>query len=293
MSWKSVLRVLVSLSIAFQPGLDREGFWHYLCYDIFGGPRVLNAFLVPLTTFVLMVILIGGCYLCYWLEIPYLERNRAYPPGVPWPWKDPNPVVRANYSQIEWGAFKRVCLTFGTLLPASVVFQLCVGPNLSTVLPEEIPSRIVVAFQLYAVMVLNGLFFYLEHRLFHIKWLYRFHKIHHEFKSPTILSAYNFHWIELIPTTLGVLFLYWLLGMHLYAQVIHLITAQLSLAISEHSGYDIEFWLLPFDDGVDSATHDVHHRTSVNHNFGSNLNLWDHLCGTYMAPHTSSHRKIS
>src|SRR5579883_1507158 len=100
-SWKSILRVLFSLSIVFQPGLDRELFWRYLCYDVFGSPRALNALLIPLTTLVLMVILIGGCYLCYSLEIPYLEKHRAYPPGIPWPWKDPNPVVRADYAETE------------------------------------------------------------------------------------------------------------------------------------------------------------------------------------------------
>ncbi len=30
----------------------------------------------------------------YWLEIPIMEKYRAYPPANGWPWKSPNPEVR-------------------------------------------------------------------------------------------------------------------------------------------------------------------------------------------------------
>lgn len=283
-STKSVLRVLVSLTLVCQPGLPREEFWKWLCYGVFSSPASVGIWLLPITSTLTTAVLVGGCYLLYWLELPWFEKRRAYPPGTPWPWKDPDPKVRADYRKLEWSAVRRLFTALVILLPTAVVFTAWSDPKLPLLLPEMIPSRLVVALQLYAMIMCNSIYSYWVHRAFHTRLLYPYHKIHHEFKSPTILAAYNVHILEVTSATIGFGLFFHLLGLHLYTQIIFVLIAQTSLSVGDHSGYDIEIWQLPVDGKVDSGNHDIHHRTSVNHNFGGDVMWWDMLFGTYMKP---------
>ena len=53
-------------------------------------------------------------------------------------------------------------------------------------------------FELLCFSYLIDIFFYLFHRLFHTKLLYKYHKIHHQIKKPIGISAFYFHPIDFI-----------------------------------------------------------------------------------------------
>ena len=42
----------------------------------------------------------------------------------------------------------------------------------------------------------NEIYFYMAHRFFHTKYLYKYHADHHYSNMPTPFSAYSFHWTE-------------------------------------------------------------------------------------------------
>lgn len=47
------------------------------------------------------------------------------------------------------------------------------------------------------------IWFYLSHRMLHTRWLWRFHKIHHEFVEPTWKETYHGHWFESVFQSMG------------------------------------------------------------------------------------------
>lgn len=71
--------------------------------------------------------------------------------------------------------------------------------------------------------------FYWGHRALHHRWLYRFHKMHHEFKDTSIITSYYVHPVEILLTAIipaatpAALF-----NMHYYTWIMWLISTTLS-----------------------------------------------------------------
>jgi len=133
----------------------------------------------------------------------------------------------------------------------------------------------------------NDVGFYLTHRLFHHKLLYKhFHKQHHEFSGTIGFAAEYANPVEVIvsnqiPTVGGVLFF----GAHPLCVWVW-IALRLQQTYEAHSGYCFEghildkLWILHSD----SAAHHDHHHTANQGNFGGGWTDW--LFGTmdhYMA----------
>jgi len=130
-------------------------------------------------------------------------------------------------------------------------------------------------------MFLEAIGFYLFHRIGH-EYLYRIHKLHHEFVVPTLLATSYFHPVDLImgaliPLSIGPK----LLGtnMHFLTNLIWGIW-RLNEAYEGHSNYNIPwspFRIPPFS--ASSEYHSFHHTNNVG-NYGSTLLIEDTLTGT-------------
>ncbi|XP_052870423.1 fatty acid hydroxylase domain-containing protein 2-like [Anopheles cruzii] len=114
--------------------------------------------------------------------------------------------------------------------------------------------------------------FYYTHRLFHTSYFYqRFHKKHHEWRSPVALSAMYAHPFELVlsdllPVYLGPA----IMKCHLFTMVIWM-TFVMWDTLGDHSGYHLPFL-------GSSESHDYHHLT-FNQCYG-NFGWCDRLHGT-------------
>ncbi|ELT89490.1 hypothetical protein CAPTEDRAFT_172660 [Capitella teleta] len=135
-----------------------------------------------------------------------------------------------------------------------------------------LPSFHCLLFHISLCILVEEVFFYYGHRLFHTPMLYkRIHKMHHEWTAPIGITALYAHPVEhvlcnLLPPVLGPIFL----GSHIAAAWIWFALALISTTVS-HSGYHLP--LLPSPEA-----HDFHHAKFVN-NFGV-LGVLDHLHGT-------------
>lgn len=119
------------------------------------------------------------------------------------------------------------------------------------------------------VIVEEILFFY-SHWAFHSPFLYsKFHKIHHQFKSPIALAATYAHPLEVflsnaLPLATGPL----LLKSHFYTTLLWFVVAIIGTQY-HHCGYKFllwpEYWRQP-------KFHDFHH-----YSFNSNFGLLGHL----------------
>ncbi|WP_373540899.1 sterol desaturase family protein [Chamaesiphon sp.] len=136
-----------------------------------------------------------------------------------------------------------------------------------------------------AFLVLD-LYMYCWHRLMHIVPLaWRFHRVHHTDRTMNVSTAYRFHAIEIISSSMPKLALIWWLGIASnwvlgYELVFTLIVAlhhsnlRLPAAIDRLLAFVI---LTP-------NYHRIHHSQIVaetNSNYSSVLSWWDRLFGTY------------
>eukprot|EP01080_Neovahlkampfia_damariscottae_P003256 gene3256-5699_t len=142
----------------------------------------------------------------------------------------------------------------------------------SILLPLPTLGRFVV--DIFICMILDDLFFYIGHRLFHTKFLYKqFHSKHHEARYTVSIASEFFHPVEYI---IGIVLPVFLPPLILKS---HMITYLSFLAIKlyettfAHCGYDFG----PF---FPNAREHSYHHSHFENCYGSFFNIWDRLLGT-------------
>jgi methylsterol monooxygenase/4-alpha-methyl-delta7-sterol-4alpha-methyl oxidase len=148
------------------------------------------------------------------------------------------------------------------------------------------------AWQFLMCFLLEDTIFYWTHRMLHHRSIYKYvHKLHHEYRRPSVLSSEYTHPLEfvtgnVIATMAGALLCcHYKLGggMHEYT-----LTLWLAYRIFEtadgHCGFALPIPLFPLIPFIPShpgvKPHDYHHSHNVG-NYGSQLNFWDTVCNTY------------
>jgi Delta7-sterol 5-desaturase len=168
----------------------------------------------------------------------------------------------------------------GSALSALVVYLLHRG----TIALDAGPTSVIsILLQCALYFLVLDAYQYVIHRLMHTRLLFRHvHAVHHRSRTPSALSAYSFHPVEVF--ALGVYFplALSLHTFHLYSVAIFGL-GQFFMNTIPHCGYEIApaswykrswtMWLLT------PIFHDVHHQTSA-YNFGACTTLWDRLFGT-------------
>jgi fatty acid hydroxylase domain-containing protein 2 len=118
---------------------------------------------------------------------------------------------------------------------------------------REIPTTSKFFIDFFVSILLEEIFFYYSHRLFHHKWFYtKFHKQHHEWKSPIAVTAIYCHPVEhvvsnLLVVTIGPLVMTSQMSfIWMWLLLVNLTT------LTDHSGYHLPWFISP-------QKHDYHH----------------------------------
>ncbi|KAL3827546.1 hypothetical protein ACHAXA_002043 [Cyclostephanos tholiformis] len=201
----------------------------------------------------------------------------------PWPWRDEREAVRWEFWKLTRRSlvidtvnmlfFGPVCVYLkGALLPSRTLsFSMDDWPTYLESLSDIIIS-----------VNLHEFGFYWSHRLMHIyPMLYKHHKVHHEYKRNSILSAQHFNPVDYLFSIAGpVLLTSALVRPHGITQLqigLWIFTANLD----DHLGYAFPWspvrWF-PTAAGTDE--HEFHHCINMGI-YGHKLTLWDHVFGTY------------
>lgn len=233
-------------------------YFHYM-QSVIGGPMII----VNLIYFGL-----------YYFNFPWLEQYRLN--DMPWPWEsDPD-----QWRNSLWKVLRVYCVNQIMIFPVCFyLLTLYFSPDLSV---EKIPDFLTFLWQSILSIFLEDFFFYWNHRLMHLPFLYkRVHKIHHEFKNTIHIASVYTHWLEFI---LGN-FVPMMASLIMLGDKMHVTTLTGYILIrvigtyAGHSGFEFP-WMPTLDIlSAGCAFHNYHHLKNMG-NYGSHSWVWDYLFRT-------------
>lgn len=205
-------------------------------------------------------------------------------------WKIQSTKVPSNKEQ--WECCKQVLKQHLLVeaLPIWLFHPVCGHLNISVSVP--FPSWKIMLLQIMAFFVLEDIWHYWFHRLFHYGVLYKYiHKHHHRYAAPFGFAAEYAHPVEVMALGLGTIgfpILYAYMSKYYWIQLpsLHLFTIcvwislRLFQAVDSHSGYDFPWSLthiLPIWAGA--KHHDDHHHYFIG-NYASSFTWWDKIMVT-------------
>lgn len=219
----------------------------------------------------MLMVQVAALGLCLWLEsvVPLFLR-------------EPGPRLQHGVRNVVIGLVNGVVLTggFSALLLAAIRW--------GTVHPVGLLHRVSLPRGTERVVgfVVFDLWMYLWHRANHsIRWLWRFHRVHHSDPAMDVTTALRFHLGEMILSTLLRLAVIPLLGITLGDLVLYELILQ-PVIYFHHSNVALpEGWdRVMRGVAVSPNMHRVHHSDTpmeTNSNYASIFSFWDRLGCTY------------
>ncbi|GAB0097319.1 delta(7)-sterol 5(6)-desaturase erg32 [Sergentomyia squamirostris] len=201
------------------------------------------------------------------------RRDRAHEWKIQ-PEKFLSPQLELN--EIFWGSVSLIfcCLVAGTL----ACYASNDGPLLTIYYEWDQYGWWWLFLQAIVIFVYQDYATYWIHRIYHFPWLYkRFHKLHHQYKQPTVFSVTAIHPVEIVHIQLTLLLPIVVIPVH-WAPFYAVVFYTYYHAILDHSGIAFKaHWWQPWQ--PDATFHDNHHQY-FHVNFGFNIKYWDTLHGT-------------
>lgn len=252
--------------------------------DLFDGFSSSTAeallFLLIIPFYLLYILLVAlPIYLLQWecFERFKISKNA-------WPWLgDNDPSIREAFWKLTYKTIRLELLLMFILLPAMLYLKsMIVSDHLElSFTDDDWPSYTTSFRDLLSLALLHEFLFYWTHRLMHAyPQLYKYHKVHHEYKQNDVLAAQYFHPVDFI-LSIG--------GPAIITTAIvrpHSITQfQFGLWLlyanfDDHLGYAFPWspvrWF-PFAAGTDC--HEFHHSVNMGC-YSSKLIIYDVLFGT-------------
>ena len=162
------------------------------------------------------------------------------------------------------------------------ITQFVTLPLIDFRLVAMIPNPVIAGILSFLML---DLYMYFWHRSMHqLPLAWRFHRLHHTDRSMNVSTAYRFHPIEIISSSIPKLILIWLLGISgdyvlIYELVFTVVVAlhHSNLAISESIDRLLALVI------ITPNLHRIHHSqvvTETNSNYGSVLSWWDKVFRT-------------
>lgn len=196
----------------------------------------------------------------------------------------------------QWECLKSVLKSHFIVeaLPIWTFHPMCMKLGISITVP--FPDLKTMAGQIAIFFVLEDMWHYFFHRLFHFGLFYKYiHKQHHKYAAPFGLTAEYAHPIEVMALGFGtvgfpILYAYFHGNLHLFTVCVWVVL-RLFQAVDSHSGYDFPWSLnkfLPIWAGAEH--HDLHHHYFIG-NYASSFRWWDYYMDTESGPDAKAARE--
>ncbi|KAI3637746.1 hypothetical protein MIR68_004395 [Amoeboaphelidium protococcarum] len=222
--------------------------------------------------FLLMVV--GGfsvTSLAYWVAAAVYTALEFWPGASQYKLQ---PERKTSWQDIKSAAVNVLRNQLVVNLPLTILYWL-VMTRVDWSLSQPFPTVWRLILNILVIATVDEVLLYFFHRLCHTQQFWRFHKIHHQFKSPTGTAAVSAHPVEhLLVNTLPMLVGPMIMRSHFALVIIWICAAQIA-AIHAHCGHKYPSMDTP-------ALHDMHHRVGYC-NYGP-FGVLDRLFGTYKQP---------
>jgi len=224
-------------------GALQSAFWFFalpsLCQHLwpilFGqfSPQVAEVILFAIPGLYFLVYFIIVALPPYLLEWEFFEQYKIS--KDPWPWRldeggddDEDHERRATYStsttssqqrqrrrrhhhqQFRKLSFKSLCIDMASVffyIPLCIYIKTLLLPQHTFLMSfslDDWPTMYQSAIKVPAMAIFHELLFYISHRIMHAyPILYKYHKVHHEYKQNTVLAAQYFHIVDFVLTISG------------------------------------------------------------------------------------------
>uniref|UniRef100_A0A7S2MS67 Fatty acid hydroxylase domain-containing protein n=1 Tax=Helicotheca tamesis TaxID=374047 RepID=A0A7S2MS67_9STRA len=198
--WTIVAAVQSMIWLFVLPQLCRP-VWHHLG----SFSPVTVEVLLTTSSGVVQVVLFNLCMLpIYYMQHPFFEQYKIQFTD-PWPWTNKSPKVRDEFWALSLRSVKITTFNLLCLIPCLVLLKTCAFSLLGLEPPpfqtddESWPTHVKMMRDNILMTLLHEFGFYSTHRLMHTyPSLYKYHKIHHEYKMNTTLAAQHNHPVDYI-----------------------------------------------------------------------------------------------
>ena len=204
-------------------------------------------------------------------------------------WKDCslNRILNHENNSLKADIFYFFLICAGITPVLGFLFSLGLGYTINELIKAKLNLNLLrnahLGVQFLILIFFNSLIFYWHHRLFHSKYLWRFHEIHHAAEHFNLITNFRNHPIDIAVRTVFYTLPVAIFGINPILIVIYSGISGI-LTCFQHSELD---WKMPFVEKyliIGSNGHRVHHGSAdkyVNKNFGIFV-FWDWLFGTYL-----------
>jgi sterol desaturase/sphingolipid hydroxylase (fatty acid hydroxylase superfamily) len=228
----------------------------------------------------------------YYVQHPFFEQFKIQK-DLPWPWLDEREHIRSRFWKLITRSMKFTFVNTFMVLPAMTALKVYFLDDLmGTPIKESFfstddehwPGTMKNITDLICLTTLHEFGFYAGHRLMHAKpFLYKYHKIHHEFKMNVTMAAQHNHTVDyFFSMATPALLATSVVNPHsftLFQWTIWVIVANLD----DHAGYEFPWspvrW---FPLSAASDEHEFHHSKNLGC-FASKISIFNTLFGGYEA----------
>ncbi|CAB4252585.1 similar to Saccharomyces cerevisiae YGR060W ERG25 C-4 methyl sterol oxidase [Maudiozyma barnettii] len=216
-------------------------------------------------------------------QIPYFRKWKIQPTKIP-----------STKEQLY--CLKSVLLSHFLVeaIPIWTFHPMCQKLGITVEVP--FPNLKTMTLEICLFFVLEDMWHYWAHRLFHYGVFYKYiHKQHHRYAAPFGLSAEYAHPAETMSLGFGtvgmpIFYVMYTGKLHLFTLCLWVVL-RLFQAVDSHSGYDFPWSLnkfLPFWAGAEH--HDLHHHYFIG-NYASSFRWWDFYLDTEAGPEAKAARE--
>ena len=220
----------------------------------------------------------------YYLQLPFFEQFKISP-DKKWAWQDNDVKKREEFWKMVTKSIKLCAFNLLFLVTTATVANRYLmdmiglpGPSFDV---DNWPSKMDMARQIIMLTLIHEFLFHTAHKIVHIyPSLYKYHKVHHEYKNNVVIAAQHNHPIDyVISIALPVLAALTIVQPHSFTQcqwAIYILYTNLD----DHVGYSFPFspvrWF-PF--ASLTQEHEFHHSVNIGC-YSSKLDVFERLFKT-------------
>ena len=221
----------------------------------------------------------------YYVEHPFFEQHKIQYDRV-WPWKDPSKQVRIEFWKCCIRSISYTIVNFFILIPLLLILKVKINRWLDLPMTsfslEDWPTYQDLLIENICMTVLHEFGFYMTHKWMHSNpFLYRYHKIHHEYKMNVCIAAQHNHPVDsLLSIVTPAILSTAIVKPHSFT------TFQWGLWVlyanlDDHVGYAFPWSAVRwFPTAALTDEHEFHHSKNLGC-YGSKLNIFNLLFGGY------------